>query len=83
MARWHRQRIDRRRTLSKPAMFLFSAKNSAGLLCSRVSAFTAFLPMPAALHQRCITAGYIGVTAMPMSTTVVRLPHAECGPYCP
>ena len=27
------------RTLSKPAIFLFSAKNSAGLFCCKTSAF--------------------------------------------
>lgn len=36
------------RTLSKPAMFLFSAKNSAGLFCCRMSAF---LDMAAATQQ--------------------------------
>ena len=50
------------RTLSKPAMFLFSAKNSAGLLCSRVSAFATFLPMPTLALQT--TSGSVCLTRL-------------------
>jgi hypothetical protein len=38
-------RRRRRRTLSKPAMFLFSAKNSAGLFCTSASGAAAFFPL--------------------------------------
>lgn len=38
--------LDRRAlTLSKPAMFLFSAKNSAGLFCCSTSALPIFFPI--------------------------------------
>ena len=36
-----KRKIQVARTLSKPAIFLFSAKNSAGLFCCRTSAFPA------------------------------------------
>lgn len=36
-------------TLSKPAMFLLSAKNSAGLFCSNISSFSALDVLGAAL----------------------------------